>query len=217
MAMNTEAKAKLVQAAQLIAQALQLDEAPAPAEKPAAATPPAQAPHEPSGRRKIAWGAKVSPTFRDRVWWICDELGLDPDWLMACMHWESGGSFSASVRNAAGSGAVGLIQFMPKTAVTLGTSVDKLAAMTAEDQLNFVYRYFLPHDGKLKSLADTYMAILWPAAIGKPDGYAIFSEGIAYKQNAGLDVNNDGSVTKAECAAKVMERLVQGQRTENTA
>jgi hypothetical protein len=213
--MNTEAKAKLVEAAQLIQQALQLDQA--AATKPEATPTPAPAPQAPSARRAIAWGAKVSPTFRDRVWWICDELGIDPDWLMACMHWESGGSFSAGVRNAAGSGAVGLIQFMPKTAVTLGTTVDKLAAMTAEDQLNFVYRYFLPYDGKLKSLADTYMAILWPAAIGKPDSYAIFSEGIAYKQNAGLDVNKDGTVTKVECAAKVMERLVQGQRAENTA
>ena len=32
-----------------------------------------------SGRRAIAWGAKVSPVFRERVWWIADALRLNPD------------------------------------------------------------------------------------------------------------------------------------------
>jgi soluble lytic murein transglycosylase-like protein len=35
---------------------------------------------------------------------------------MACMAWESGRSFRPDVKNMAGSGATGLIQFMPTTA-----------------------------------------------------------------------------------------------------
>lgn len=41
---------------------------------------------------------------------------------MAAMAFESGETFSPSIKNAAGSGAVGLIQFMPSTAKALGTS-----------------------------------------------------------------------------------------------
>jgi hypothetical protein len=193
------------------AEALIAELAAAPAEPVdvAPAAPPASA-----KRRPIAWGAKVSETFRDRVWWIAGTLQLDPDDLMSCMAWESGETFSPSVRNMAGSGATGLIQFMPKTAAALGTSTAALAAMTAEDQLNYVYKYFRPWAGRLNTLGDVYMAILWPKAVGKPDDYALFTGGIAYRQNAGLDINRDGVVTKAECCAKVLAKKAKGMRPE---
>lgn len=172
----------------------------------------------------LAWGAKVSPTFRDRVRWIAEDLDIgpapgrpEPNWLMTCMAWESGRSFRPDVKNMAGSGATGLIQFMPTTARALGTSVEKLAAMSAEDQLNFVWKYFRPYDGRLRSLADVYMAILWPAAVGKPDSFALFTGGVAYRQNAGLDVDKDGRVTKAEAAAKVAALLPEGLKPGNAA
>lgn len=167
---------------------------------------------QPQPRRAIAWGAKVSPVFRDRVWWICDTLAFNPDDVMTCMAWESGRSFSASVKNQAGSGAVGLIQFMPKTAVSLGTTAAALAAMTAEDQLRYVYKYLMPWGGRVKNLADLYMTILWPAAVGKPDDYVLFSGGVAYRQNAGLDTNRDAKVTKAETAAKLYALKAEGAR-----
>lgn len=172
-------------------------------------------PQEPSMRRPIAWGAKVSTAFRDRVWWIADELDINPDDLMACMAWESGRSFRADKKNMAGSGATGLIQFMPSTARSLGTTTDHLARMTPEDQLNFVYKYFLPWKGRLRTLSDLYMAILWPKAVGKPDDYALFTGGVTYRQNAGLDSNKDGKVTKAECAAKLYAMRAEGLRAEN--
>lgn len=169
-------------------------------------------------RRPIAWGAKVSKAFRDRVWWIADELRLDPDHLMTCMAFETGRTFSASVKNGAGSGATGLIQFMPTTATGLGTTTAKLALMTAEDQLNFVYKYFRPYAGKLKTLADVYMAILWPAAVGKPEGHVLWdknSKPTTYRQNAGLDANKDGTITKLEVTAKVTALYVEGRKSEN--
>lgn len=171
------------------------------------------APIDPAApRRPIAWGSKVSPTFRDRVWWICDTLGFNPDDLMTCMAWESGRSFSPSKTNLAGSGATGLIQFMPSTARSLGTTIAALARMTAEDQLNFVYKYLRPWGGKVRGLSDLYMTILWPKAVGKPDDYALFTGGIAYRQNAGLDTNKDGKVTKAECSAKLFAMKAEGMR-----
>lgn len=170
----------------------------------------------PSGRRPIAWGAKVSQTFRDRVWWIADTLELNPDDLMACMAWESAETFRSDIRNAAGSGAVGLIQFMPSTAVGLGTSTAKLAAMTPEDQLNYVYKYFRPYAGRLNNLGDIYMAILWPAGVGKSDDYVLWNKATkptTFRQNAGLDLDKDGTITRKECLAKIEEKLVKGRQS----
>jgi hypothetical protein len=159
----------------------------------------------------IAWGAKVSVAFKAKVIKISDSLGIDPNYLMAAMAFESGETFSASVKNAA-SGATGLIQFMPSTATSLRTSTSALAAMTPEDQLDYVEKYFAPYKNKLNSLEDVYMAILWPAAIGQPNSFVLFSTpSAAYNQNSGLDADNDGNVTKAEAAARVRDKLVKGQ------
>lgn len=162
--------------------------------------------------RTVVWGTKVSPTFKDRLFWLCDELDINPDYLMACMAFESAETFRPDIKNAAGSGATGLIQFMPSTALGLGTTVARLAAMTAEDQLNFVYKYFRPYKARLKTLEDTYMAILLPSQIGRPLDSVLFSGGIAYRQNSGLDKNADGKVTKAEASAKVREKLEKGEQ-----
>lgn len=160
--------------------------------------------------RRPVWSSKVSSTFVERVLWICDDLGMDPNYLMACMAFESGESFSASKRNPQSS-ATGLIQFMSATAKALGTTTAALAAMTAEDQLKYVYKYFQPHKDRLKTLEDTYMAILLPSAVGKPLSYNIFNKSrTQYLANRGLDANRDGIVTKAEAAAKVREKLDKG-------
>jgi hypothetical protein len=83
--------------------------------------------------------------------------------------------------------------------------------MTPENQLDYVEKYFAPNKNKLNSLEDVYMAILWPAAIGKPNSYVLFSKpSPAYNQNSGLDADNDGNVTKAEAAAKVRAKLTKG-------
>lgn len=168
-----------------------------------------------SQERKIAWGAKVSPTFKARVLWIEQELGLPADALMASIAWESGETFSSKVVNKAGSGATGLIQFMPSTARALGTTTLELAKMTPEDQLNFVYKYFKPFAGKLANLGDVYMAILWPKGVGKPDNYVLFDRGASYRQNAGLDKDKNGKVTRGECLIKIQDKLAKGLQTSN--
>jgi len=164
---------------------------------------------------EIAWGAKVSAEFKEKVISICFDLGFDPSFLMAAMAFESGETFSPNVVNSSGSGAVGLIQFMPDTAKQLGATTAQLSAMTAEQQLDFVKAYFLPHSGKLQNIEDVYMAILFPAAIGKPDTFVLFDKDNKthpkrYTQNKGLDANRDGVITKAEAAAPVKAKLTKG-------
>lgn len=175
---------------------------------------------------KIAWGAKVSGTFLDRVKWIVEDLRIGVSTadgmskLMTCMAWESGRTFSAGVVNKAGSGATGLIQFMPATAKALGTTTAALAKMSDEDQLNYVWKYFADWKGKLVSLSDLYMAILWPKAVGKPETYVLWEKGkmpTTYRQNAGLDINKDGDIIKAEASAKLNAMLAEGMSDKNSA
>jgi hypothetical protein len=181
-----------------------------------------------TGKAKLAWGAKVTPTFRERVWWIADDITakqkaqFDANWLMACIAWESGETFAPGVLNKAGSGATGLIQFMPATAKELGEyrkttlTTGTLANMTAEDQLTWVYWYFrmqIDRHGAITNLEDCYMAILWPGAIGKPVSAPLWEKGkmpTTYRQNAGLDSNKDGTITKLEAASHVREKLDKG-------
>ncbi len=64
---------------------------------------------------------------------------------------------------------------MPATATSLGTSTAALAAMTEVHQLDYVKKYFQSYSGKLNTLEDVYMAILYPAAIGKPAESTLFA------------------------------------------
>ena len=167
---------------------------------------------------KLAFGNSVSPEFRAKVLRICRGFGWSDEhasWLMACMAFESAGTFSPSIKNAAGSGATGLIQFMPRTAIGLGTTVDALAAMDAVEQLDWVARYFKPYAKRVNSLPDMYMAILLPKAVGFDDSAQLFTGGTSYRQNAGLDADNDGIITKAEATGRVTATLWKGMQPPN--
>lgn len=172
---------------------------------------------------RLAWGSKVSNEFKIRIIGIAKDLLMPPDgadWLMACMAFESGRTFSSNIRNKI-SGATGLIQFMPATATYLGTTTQELADLTPLRQLDYVERYFKPYKGRLNSIEDVYMAILWPAAIGQAPEFPLWVRNLkhtkAYIQNAGLDRNQDGIVTKQEAASKVKDLLAEGKLTNNYA
>ena len=150
----------------------------------------------------------TSEAFRKKVLEIADRLLIDPNFLMAIMSFETGATFSPKVKNAAGSGATGLIQFMPPTAKGLGRTIEDLEKMTAVEQLDFVEKHFAPHKGKLLTIEDAYMAVLLPKGIGKGKDFVLFEAGSkAYKQNIGLDVSGDGKITVGEACRKVSERL----------
>lgn len=168
---------------------------------------------------KLIWGKKVSSDFREKVMRVSDNLEMNPDHLMACIAFETGETFDPAIINKAGSGATGLIQFMPSTALVLGTTVDQLAKMTAVQQLHYVEKYFQWTKGKLTTLSDVYMAILWPSAIGRSEDYVLFRKNDPlhpkrYIQNAGLDFNKDGVITKAEATAKVQSKYEKGKLPE---
>ncbi len=162
------------------------------------------------GGLQIAWGARVSVAFKVRLIEISQNFGVDPNYMMSAIALETGETFSPSVRNP--NGATGLIQFTPDTAAELGTSTADLAAMTAVEQMDYVEKYFDPFRNLLTTIEDVYMAIIWPAAIGKPDSWALFSKpSPQYDRNSGLDTDKDGCVTKAEAASVVKAKLLKGR------
>jgi hypothetical protein len=161
----------------------------------------------PAGLRKICWGKKFTEDEKNALFWIEDQIKLSPDKLTPCMAFETGATFDPAIRNMAGSSGTGLIQFMRPTAIALGTTVEELAKMSRLKQLGYVYKYFKQHGNDLSqwSLEDVYMAILYPAAIGKPLtwNFPWASTSQAYKQNAGLDADKNGEVSKKEATAGV--------------
>lgn len=162
--------------------------------------------------KATAWSAKVSDVFISKARDIAAKLGVSADDLMSCMAFESGETFSPSIKNGAGAPYYGLIQFGKEAAADCGTTVEALVKMTAEQQIDYVYLYFKPLTGKLRNLGDLYMKILYPVAVGKSDDYVLFVEGAgkAYIQNKGLDVNKDGKITRGECLIKVTDKVVRG-------
>lgn len=118
--------------------------------------------------------AATSPEFRGGMVAIARDLGTDPNWLLAVQRRESG--FNPAARNAL-TDASGLIQFMPRTARNFGTTVEDLRAMTREQQLHYVWRFYRPHRGRLVRPVDAYLATFAPAFIGRTAETALFTMG----------------------------------------
>lgn len=144
--------------------------------------------------------------FTEAVKKLASKYAINPNWLMALFNSETGGSFSPSQRNGAGSGATGLIQFMPATAASLGTSTAHLATLSNVAQLAWVDKYIaytMKYLGvkKIKDYDDLYLLIFYPKAVGKPDSYVIAKANTStYAQNKGIDLkgNSDGILTVSD-------------------
>lgn len=161
----------------------------------------------------LVWGSRVSQEFRAKVREIASNLNIDPNWLMAVMAFETGEAFKSYSRNPR-SGATGLIQFIESTARDLGTSTAELARMSEIEQLDWVEKYFNQYRNRIRNIDDAYMAVFWPAAIGRPGSFVLIDQTTrpnAYHQNRELDRNQDGKITKDEAAERVRRMYKIGQ------
>ncbi len=147
--------------------------------------------------------------FVKKVREVSTRLDIDPNWLMAIMYFESAKSFSPSIQNSIG--ATGLIQFMPSTARGLGTSTTALKNMSAVDQLDYVEKSLRVYKGKIKSYVDTYFAVFFPLAIGKPDDWVLQGGGLTAKQvydsNPAFRKVKDGKLRVWEVKKVMLEKL----------
>lgn len=104
--------------------------------------------------------------FGNKLIQVSNNLGINPNWLMAVMWKECRLNPKAVNKNG---WASWLIQFMPKTAKWLWTSVEAIRTMSALDQLDYVEKYMKTYASKIHSYEDTYLAVFYPAYLGKAD------------------------------------------------
>jgi hypothetical protein len=158
----------------------------------------------------------LAPSFLQKTGEVATRLGMNPQDLLRIMSFETGGTFNPAEKNRAGSGATGLIQFTEQTAKNLGTTTEALAKMTPEEQLDYVEKYLTPYKGKLGSLKDAYLAVFKPAAIGQGLDTPLYTkdkDGLAYTQNAALDMGNKGRATVGDALGAVMRTTTGGAAT----
>ena len=142
--------------------------------------------------------------FLQEVSNTASRLNVPADDLLRIIGFETAGTFSPSI-SAPTSSATGLIQFLDATAEELGTTTSDLAGMSRAEQMIWVERYL---EDRLRGVenpnfGDLYMAVHWPAGIGKDDSFVMYREGSdAYSANRSLDVNGDGTVTRGEAVAR---------------
>lgn len=143
--------------------------------------------------------------FKAKVKTISQLLGIKPDWLMAVMRHESNVKHDAVNPYT---NATGLIQFMPTTAISLGTSVEALKQMTNVEQLDWVYKYYnlwKKAGAEYKEAYHLFLATFYPAALIKnyisDKNYKFGSEKsdtyakTVATQNKGFDLDNDGYIS----------------------
>jgi hypothetical protein len=125
------------------------------------------------------------------------QIDADPAWIANVIQWES--RWTPNARNRA-TDASGLLQWMPDTARRLGTTTAKIRSMTAAHQMRYIAAYFRPFAGRLRSPVDAYMAVFYPAAVGKGPGYRFPARVTA--QNPGIRTAADYA-RKADAVARL--------------
>ncbi len=140
-------------------------------------------------------GYNLPSVFVQEVYNISKRLGCNPSDLLDVMNFETGGTFSPSIQNPS-TKATGLIQFMPSTAKSLGTSISALKNMSRLEQLKYVEKYLYPYRGKIGNLLNLCMAVFYPDAIGKPD----------YKFPQKVVKQNPGIYTPRDYVNKVLQK-----------
>lgn len=117
------------------------------------------------------------------------------EWLFNLIKHETASVFNPAIKNNIG--ATGLIQFLPSTAKSLGTTTDELRKMSFKQQLVYVDKYLNANlkkhliNGKIPptfTQGDIFMTIFYPVSVGKPNYQ--FPDSVR-KANAGISTPLD--------------------------
>lgn len=160
----------------------------------------------------------LTDTFFLRWANACGRLGIDPFDLIRVAYSESG--CRASAHNKHGN-ASGLIQFMPNTLLSVGWTKghEAFRLLPAEEQVQYVERYYRPWCEHCKSAGLCYVATFLPALTkaAAKEGSGFVLCGLkgplswAYQANTVLDRNNDGRITVGDLEEHI-ERQCKGSR-----
>ena len=151
-----------------------------------------------------ALDAKLGEGFSAGVAALAQKYGCSETDLIGLMYSECG--LNPTLVNEIG--ATGLIQFIPETAASLGTSTEALANMSAVEQLEYVDKFLGQYlqEGGNYSGGDLYATIFLPAyrdqeiltSSGDGTGY--------YEGNSGLDVDGNGDISKSDLDQRIANK-----------
>lgn len=163
----------------------------------------------------------ISHKLHTKIMQLADELHCKYEDLITVINFESG----MNPKEGAGkkNKAVGLIQFTNRAikdlnkTYSLNLTKESITAMSAEEQIDLVGKYLkmcisrIPRLRNKKNIdaADLYTAIILPARAGKDilcKAGETNSNGKLlnyYESNRGIDVGNDGIITRADVLAKL--------------
>ena len=147
--------------------------------------------------------------FKYTVISISKDLGINPNWLMAVIELETAHTFDPQITN--GIGAVGLIQFTPRTAKRLGTTPGELRKMDGIRQLAYVRDYLWPYREDIHSLTDCYCAVFFPLALEHSMTWHFHTPGMAAGMIAAanplFDPDGDGFINKSMIKAELYSHI----------
>lgn len=149
--------------------------------------------------------SKFTKDERRKVRELCKKQGIKSKWLYKIFRIESGGDPTAVNKNIykkgklirKGSGATGLIGFLPSTANYLGTDTSALKKMSVSEQLHYVDKYLtnIKNRYKIKTDLDLYFSIFRPEAIGKPDNFIVGHKNSNVTKGNPIFMNKDSTIT----------------------
>jgi len=141
---------------------------------------------------------------------VSSKYGFSPGALIGLMQSESG--INPQARNPNG-GATGLIQFMPATARSLGTTTDTLYKMTRAQQMAYVDKFFAPYASGLKgaSAGKLYAYVFLPGRAGRQSGILTENPEKYYTHNSGLDMNRDGRISISDLDQRVAKKAKEAK------
>lgn len=160
---------------------------------------------------KEANAAFKEPYFMEKLKKVSANLGVSEKDLIGIMKHES--ELNPRAVNPM-SRATGLIQFMPDTARSLGTTIDEIYKMSATEQLDLVEKYYKANGVRNgDDIGDLYMLTFMPAARNKPDNFVLgnknggkvfgLSMAAIYRQNRPFDSNGDGIFTVGDIKNRI--------------
>lgn len=151
---------------------------------------------------QICRAYRISPELSRAIAAIARSVGAEPVDLANLLYFES--RFDPKAGGPSDPRAVGLAQFSPKTAASIGTSVDALRRMTALEQAPFVKRHLdaVRRGRPLDTPHKLYMAVFYPPAVDwDPD--KPFPEDLVRRNT----YEAEGSVVSIRCPADYARRV----------
>lgn len=135
---------------------------------------------------------------------VAKNIGVNPNDLAAVISFETAGSFEPNKRNP-WSSATGLIQFMKGSGGTpgkyYGMSRDEFGALSFDEQMSYVERYFKErgfNGKKMRDVADTYTAVTGYGYRDVPKYNKHGKRVDPYWLNKVWDADGDGYIGKGE-------------------